>query len=101
CCARFVLQIPWTIQQARLPGPRPPSRASNLQQQPLFKTDKISLRTTAWYRKSHFTFSDVHAAVRQRIWAVSKFSTSPLTSQVDNLKARIRYLEQLLTEAVA
>jgi len=68
---------------------------------PLFERDNIPLRTAAWYRKSHFTFSDIHAAVRQQIWAVSKFSTSPLTRQVDNLKARIRYLEQLLTEAVA
>lgn len=68
---------------------------------PLFQVENIKIRTTAWYDKSHFTFSDIHAAVRQQIWAVSKFSTSPKTRQVENLKARVRYLEQLLTDAVA
>ena len=68
---------------------------------PLFDQEIIKLRTTAWYQKTNFTFSDILAAVRQRIWAVSKFQTSPEKGEVQNLKAKIRYLENLLVEAVA
>lgn len=63
---------------------------------PLCEQEKMPLQTTAWYQKQHYTFSDALAAVRQQIWAASKFSTSSKTRQVDNLKAKIRYLEQLL-----
>lgn len=68
---------------------------------PLFKQDKIQLSTTAWYQKKHYTFSDILSAVRQQVWSYSKLSTSPKNSEVDNLKNKIRYLEQLLTQAVA
>jgi hypothetical protein len=68
---------------------------------PLYKAGNLAIRTTAWYPKSHFTFSDIHAAVSQRIWAVSKFSTSPAKREVENLEAKIRYLEALLTQAAA
>jgi len=68
---------------------------------PLYEDDKIAISTAAWYPKSHFTFSDIHAAVRQRIWDVSEFSTSCSRRKVNNLKAKIRYLEALLTEAAA
>lgn len=68
---------------------------------PLYRAGNMTIRTAAWYPKSHFTFSDIHAAVRQQIWAVSKFSTSTTKRKVENLEARIRYLEALLTEAAA
>jgi hypothetical protein len=68
---------------------------------PMFDRQIIQLRSTAWYRKKHFTFSDILTAVRQQIWAVSKFSTSPEKGQVQNLKAKIRYLKALLTDASA
>lgn len=72
-----------------------------LMAKPLFDQQKIAIRTTAWYGKKNYAFSDVLAAVRQQIWAVSQFSTSPEKGQVHNLKARIRYLEALIIEAAA
>lgn len=68
---------------------------------PLFEQGKIPLLTTAWYQKKHFTFSDILSAVRLHIWSFNLLSTSPGNSEVDNLKAKIRYLYQLLTQAVA
>ena len=68
---------------------------------PLFVADDIPINTTAWYRKKHFTFSDIHAAVRHKIWNNSKFSTAPKTRYVQNFKAKIRYLTDLLALAVA
>jgi hypothetical protein len=68
---------------------------------PLYEAQEIPINSTAWYHKKRFTFSDIHAAVRRKIWASSKFSTSPKTLQVHNLKARIRYLTDLLALAVA
>ncbi|WP_116108823.1 transposase [Lewinella sp. IMCC34191] len=68
---------------------------------PLFVTQKIKLATTAWYPKQAFTFSTILAAVRRQIWAAGNYSTSPQSSQVQNLKARIDYLEQLLVDAAA
>lgn len=68
---------------------------------PLYEAEKLVIRTTAWYSKSYFTFSDIHAAVRQQIWAVSKFSTSPAEREVENLNTEIPYLRSLLTDAVA
>lgn len=69
--------------------------------QPLFMANNIPINSTAWYHKKHFTFSDIHAAVRQQIWDHSQFSTAPKTSQVQNLKAKIRYLSDILALAVA
>lgn len=72
-----------------------------LMAKPLFEQQKIALGSTAWYQKNHYTFSAILSAVRQQIWAVSKFSTSPKNSEIDNLTAKIRYLTALLTQAVA
>lgn len=68
---------------------------------PLYEQGKIVLETTAWYRKTHYTFSSIIGAVRQHLWESSKLSTSIKNSEVDNLRARVRYLQQLLTQAVA
>lgn len=68
---------------------------------PLFESGKINIQATAWYAKKAYTFSDILSAVRQQIWACSKFSTSPLSSEVESLEARIRYLEDLLAQAAA
>src|SRR5262245_42164434 len=35
-----------------------------------------SMRSTAWYRKTHPTFSDALAWIRRRIWGHSHFSMS-------------------------
>jgi hypothetical protein len=37
---------------------------------------KIPVQTTAWYAKSHATFADVLAAVRQHLWGTFSYSTS-------------------------
>lgn len=68
---------------------------------PLFEAGKINIQATAWYAKKAYTFSDILSAVRQQIWACSKFSTSLEKGEVENLKARIRYLEDLLAQAAA
>jgi hypothetical protein len=67
----------------------------------LFEAGKIEMATTAWYDKRRFSFSDVLSAVRQQIWAVSIFSITPSKGLVEKLKAKVRYFEQLLTQAVA
>ncbi len=67
----------------------------------LFEKRKIEIRTAAWYPKSHFTFSDILAAVRQYIWANNNFPTSSSEDDVGKLRRRIAYLEQLLIETAA
>jgi DDE superfamily endonuclease len=37
---------------------------------------KVPVQRTAWYAKSHATFADVLAAVRQHIWGTFSYSTS-------------------------
>lgn len=68
---------------------------------PLFEAGKMEMAATAWYDKTRYTFSDVLRAVRQQIWAVSNFSTTGEKGVVEKLKAKVRYFEQLLTQAVA
>ena len=68
---------------------------------PIFQAENLSVEAPAWYPKKHFTFSDVLGAVRQQIWASSKFSTSPSGGEVGNLKAKIQHLQYLLRRAVA
>jgi hypothetical protein len=62
----------------------------------LYRSGKIQIQTTAWYGKTHFTFSDILAAVRQQIWAFNQFPTSSQKAQVGNWKDTIRYLWQTL-----
>lgn len=68
---------------------------------PLFQSEDMSVAAPTWYRKKHFTFSDVLAAVRQQIWVSSNFSTSPPRCKVDYFKAKVRHLQYLLGRAVA
>ena len=68
---------------------------------PLYQQQKITLESTAWYRKSGYTFSSVLGAVRQQVWDASKLSTSMQNGEVNSLQAKVRYLQQLLTQAVA
>jgi hypothetical protein len=57
-----------------------------------------SVRQTAWYYKSHPTFSDALALVRRQLWAQEPtFCGSP--SATDTVKIRREFLERL-TEAV-
>jgi hypothetical protein len=57
-----------------------------------------SVRQTAWYYKSHPTFSDALALVRRQLWAQEPtFYRSP--SATDTVKVRREFLERL-TDAV-
>ena len=61
----------------------------------------IQPNTTAWYRKTALTFSDVLSAVRLEIWRKAKLSTSPFQPDIGSYSAKIRHLWFLLTQAVA
>ena len=67
----------------------------------LFEQQKLEIKTAAWYPKTHFTFSDILAAVRLQIWANNNFPTSHLKVDVGKLQHRVAYLEQLLIETTA
>jgi hypothetical protein len=56
-----------------------------------------SVKQTAWYYKSHPTFSDALALVRRELWAQPTFYRSP--SATETLKVRREFLERL-TDAV-
>jgi hypothetical protein len=56
-----------------------------------------SIRQTAWYYKSHPTFSDALALVRRELWAQPTFCGSP--SATDTVKVQRKFLERL-TDAV-
>ena len=43
----------------------------------LAATERITPKTTAWYRKTRLTFSDAIAAVRREIWQHQTFAISP------------------------
>jgi hypothetical protein len=58
--------------------------------------DGVTPRQAAWYRKPQLTFSDALAAVRQRLWALATFSTSPDAGDVAKIP---RALLDRLTEA--
>ena len=66
--------------------------ASDLHQQ-----GKLSLRSSAWYRKPQLTFSDTIAAVRQQLWSSLAFTRS---SKKRDLRKIPRLLFQHLTEAL-
>ncbi len=56
-----------------------------------------SVKQTAWYYKSHPTFSDALALVRRELWAQPTFCGSPSAS--DTVKVQREFLERL-TDAV-
>jgi hypothetical protein len=56
-----------------------------------------SVRQTAWYNKSHPTFSDALASVRRELWTQPTFCGLP--SATDTVKVRRVFLERL-TDAV-
>jgi hypothetical protein len=63
----------------------------------LHRRDKLSLRSSAWYRKTQLTFSDTIAAVRQQLWSSLPFERSP--KERDPIKIP-RLFFQYLTEAL-
>ena len=67
----------------------------------VFEKGKLNIQTAAWYQKEHLTFSDVLCAVRQYIWTKTNFPTSNANTYVGKLRAKIRYLEQVLLLTVA
>ena len=66
--------------------------ASELHQQ-----GKLTLRSSAWYRKTQLTFSDTIAAVRQQLWSNFPFAWSP--KKQDQTKIPRLFLKHL-TEAL-
>lgn len=72
-----------------------------LMAEPLHQLGQLQPLTTAWYSKSHLTFSDVLTAVRTHIWQHNNLSTSPLEGQVQNSTLTLRYLWQVLTTTAA
>jgi hypothetical protein len=66
--------------------------ASKLQQR-----GTLSLRSSAWYRKTQLTFSDTIAAVRQQLWSSLFFERSP--KKRDPIKIPHLFF-QYLTEAL-
>ncbi len=66
----------------------------------LNKYSLISLKTCAWYQKSHPTFSDAIAAVRRQIWRENYFSMSPFEDDIHKLKPDwIKHLIFMATRA--
>lgn len=66
----------------------------------LWKQNALKINTSAWYQKSHPTFSDAIASVRYRIWRSQKFSMSAFIGDIHNLNSRwIRHLIDMLTRA--
>lgn len=63
----------------------------------LEKQQKLIIKTSAWYQKSHPTFSDAIASVRHRIWRKQKFLTSLFRGDVHNLRAAL--FKQLIFSA--
>lgn len=61
----------------------------------------IKPNATAWYRKTHITFSDALAAVRLEILRKTKFSISHGEPLIQSYPEKIRHLWFLLTQAVA
>jgi DDE superfamily endonuclease len=63
----------------------------------LHRRGKLSLRSSAWYRKRQLTFSDTIAAVRQQLWSRPPLARSP--KKRDHIKIP-RLCFQHLTEAL-
>jgi len=60
----------------------------------------IQPNATAWYRKTHITFSDVLAAVRIEILRKTKFLKTNGKTLMKSYSEKIRYLRYLLTQTV-
>ncbi len=58
----------------------------------------LPVRQAAWYAKSTPTFSDTLAFVRQQLWPVTVFSTSPSSDEVIEIP---RALFDRLTDSLA
>ena len=54
-----------------------------------------SVRQTAWYYKSHPTFSDALALVRRQLWAQEEQTFCGSPSATDTVKVRREFLERL------
>lgn len=53
----------------------------------LVKQNLLVTKPTAWYQKSHPTFSDAIASVRRQIWRKQNFSTSAFKDDIYNLNS--------------
>jgi hypothetical protein len=63
----------------------------------LIGTNTMPVRTAAWYRKAHATFSDTIALVRQCLWRQCHFSMSQAAADVVKIP---RALFERLTDAL-
>jgi hypothetical protein len=60
----------------------------------LHRRGKLSLRSSAWYRKTQLTFSDTIAAVRQQLWNSPAFVRSP--KKRDQIKMPRLFVKHLI-----
>jgi len=67
----------------------------------LHKQNLLIVKTSAWYQKTHPTFSDAIASVRQYIWRNQNFKTSTSTRDVLNFDPNILELIIHLATQVA
>ena len=63
----------------------------------LYLDGRLAVRQSAWYAKEQATFSDALAAVRQHLWEVEYFSTSP--SDTNRVEIPRVYLQGLMQSA--
>jgi hypothetical protein len=62
-------------------------------------TSTQTVRQTAWYRKSHPTFSEALALVRKELWAQEEQTLCGSSREADTLKVSRAFVERL-TDAV-
>lgn len=65
------------------------------------KFQKIEPNHTAWYQKTHITFSDILTTVRLQIIRNSQLLKSSKNLLFNNSKSKIRWLEEIITLAAA
>lgn len=68
---------------------------------PLFQRDQLKVQETAWYKKSHLTFSDVLTAVRSQLWRSGNLTGRGNPSLPVKLVQQVEYLRWILAVAVA
>lgn len=62
---------------------------------------KLLIKTTAWYPKTHLSFSDAIAAVRIHIYDYNNYQTSPENTEIHYLKSPCLQLWKIIVSNVA
>ena len=68
----------------------------------LHEAGRVRPLKTAWYRKSHVTFSDVLAAVREQLWSeqngdLTDLTISPLETDIKKLQGHIAWMRMRMS----